>query len=192
MRRAGCWPQSRIAPGPLTRQGPGQPNGIHGSFSRGLCLAELLVTGAVLVVLASLALQSGGSAQARRQVETSTRRIALGLEMGRAAAERRGEACALSLDPGGWGPPHGGELPTCQGVSLGLVEGLNGEAVTVEHNLPAVVRFSSNGLVLDGGTVRVSSSGTALVRCLVVALPLGVVRLGRVGGDGSCQPDPSL
>jgi hypothetical protein len=34
-----------------------------------------------------------------------------------------------------------------------------------------------------------SSRGTSLRRCLVMALPLGVVRLGRYGADPSTPPD---
>jgi hypothetical protein len=59
------------------------------------------------------------------------------------------------------------------------------------HNFPAVLRFSSNGLVLDGGTAVLTSSGTTLQRCLVMALPLGITRLGRYQ-SGRCDPDPAL
>ncbi|WP_255140059.1 hypothetical protein [Synechococcus sp. Lug-A] len=65
--------------------------------------------------------------------------------------------------------------------------------------LPAALRFSSNGLVLDGSTVVLVSEGTPLRRCLVMALLLGPVRLGRYAGpDGgppesaTCEPDPLL
>jgi hypothetical protein len=63
--------------------------------------------------------------------------------------------------------------------------------VQLRHNLPDAVRFTSNGLVLDGGTVVVNAPGTALERCVVMSLPLGVVRMGR-WLDGECRPDPSL
>jgi len=42
---------------------------------------------------------------------------------------------------------------------------------------------SANGLVIDGGVVVLSHSGTGLRRCLVMALPLGLVRLGRYDAD---------
>jgi len=53
------------------------------------------------------------------------------------------------------------------------------------------LRFSANGLVLDGGTVLISASGGAVVRCLVMSLPLGITRLGRYSG-GLCEADSSL
>jgi len=39
------------------------------------------------------------------------------------------------------------------------------------------------------GTVLLSTEGIDLVRCVVVALPLMVIRLGRQG-TGGCLPDP--
>jgi hypothetical protein len=53
--------------------------------------------------------------------------------------------------------------------------------------------------VLDGGTVVLTAKGTELKRCLVMALPLGIVRLGRYGANPAagpraeaCSPDPQL
>jgi prepilin-type N-terminal cleavage/methylation domain-containing protein len=164
----------------------------------GLTLPELMVGLAVLGLLAGLAIQAGGETLARQRLETAARRVALGIERGRAAAERSGRPCALSLTAAGWQAPAGGGVP-CERASIALGEGVENGSVSVVHNLPAVLRFSSNGLVLDGGTVVLSSAGTPLKRCLVMALPLGVVRLGRYGGaaDGppssdACQPDPTL
>lgn len=157
---------------------------------QGFSLLELMITLAVLGILAALAINQGSATLARMRVESGARRVALGLEMGRAAAERGGRPCALQLTEQGWHPPEEGALPACEGVELALGEGGERDGVELEHNLPETVRFSSNGLVLDGGTVRVSSPGTALVRCLVMSLPLGVVRLGRQE-EGGCRPDPS-
>ena len=160
--------------------------------STGLCLAEVLVAAVVLALLAGVALQAGISGQARLRVESASRRLLLGLEMGRAAAEQAGQACGLSLTAAGWRSPSGGELPACAGVEVALEEGLTAEGVRLEHNLPAVLRISSTGLVLDGGSVWLRSEGTSLVRCLVVSPPLGVTRLGREAESGTCLPDPSL
>jgi prepilin-type N-terminal cleavage/methylation domain-containing protein len=160
--------------------------------SGGFSLIELLVVVAVLTILALLAFGFEREALARLQVEAAARRVLLGLERGRAAAEREGRACALSLDQRGWRAPTAGGLPGCGGAPLELGEGVAtlGE-LTVQHNLPSAVRFSSNGLVLDGGTVLVGHPATALVRCVVVSLPLGVTRVG-LQGEAGCRPDPSL
>jgi hypothetical protein len=37
----------------------------------------------------------------------------------------------------------------------------------------------------------VSHRATALSRCVVISLPLGVTRVG-LHGDGTCRPDPLL
>ena len=80
-----------------------------------------------------------------------------------------------------------------EAVGSGAGAVLAGEAVgvAIDSNLPAALRFSSNGLVLDGGTVVISATGTELRRCLVVSLPLGVVRLGRYEGPQGNAPSSS-
>ncbi|MCT0212083.1 MULTISPECIES: GspH/FimT family pseudopilin [Synechococcales] len=165
----------------------------------GSSLTEVLITVAVLGLLAGMAMQAGSESLARQRLEAATRRLAQGIERGRTEAAQRGEPCGLSLSEQGWQPPATGSLIACRATTLELAEGVESATVALNHNLPEVLRFSSNGLVLDGGTVVLASAGTALRRCLVMALPLGIVRLGRYGGsaDGTpeselCQPDPSL
>jgi hypothetical protein len=161
--------------------------------SEAFTLLELLLVVALLALMGLIALGSGAELLARLEVEAATRRILVGLERGRIAAERQGRPCALSLDVRGWGPPSTGDLPACSGVLLALGEGLGPPAggARLEHNFPPAVRFSSNGLVLDGGTVLVAHRATALIRCVVVSLPLGVTRVG-LHGAGTCRPDPNL
>lgn len=154
-------------------------------------LPELVLVAMLLGGLAVLGLRQGAESLARERVESASRRIALGLERGRLAAVRSGRPCALTLGEDSWQAPSGAPLPGCEGLDLPAGEGVDAGVVRVEHNLPPLVRFSSNGLVLDGGTVRISADGTALERCLVMALPLGVVRLGR-WQEQSCHPDPGL
>jgi type II secretory pathway pseudopilin PulG len=165
----------------------------------GFTMVEGVMTALILAVLAGLALRDGGETLARQRLEAATRRIALAIEHGRSAAEASGQPCALELGAQGWQAPTGGDLPGCAQRMSGLEEGLQPAGVELSHNLPAALRFSSNGLVLDGGTVVVSSEDTELRRCLVIALPLGVVRLGRYLGPGqappdsaACGPDPTL
>ena len=74
----------------------------------------------------------------------------------------RGRPCALQLSERGWHAPEGGALPACEGVELDLGENGGAEGVGLEHNFPDTVRFSSNGLVLDGGTVRGAGSGNGI------------------------------
>jgi prepilin-type N-terminal cleavage/methylation domain-containing protein len=160
--------------------------------SEGFTLMELLLVVAILALMGVISLGAGAEVLARLEVEAATRRVLVGLEQGRSAAERMGRPCALSLAAAGWGPPRAGDLPACMGVPLALGEGLGPqEGLRLEHNLPEAVRFSSNGLVLDAGTVLVAHRATALYRCVVVSLPLGVTRVG-LHGDGICRPDPNL
>lgn len=152
----------------------------------GFSLPELLLAVGLLVLLSALGLVGGGRWLAGQRLEAATRLVLVGLERGRQAAEQRGTACGLTLTAAGWQAPSGGALPACLPELQPLEEALGG-GVSLQHNLPSLVRFTANGLVLDGGTVRLQQAGTPLERCVVVALPLGITRLGDWRG-GSCEP----
>lgn len=155
-------------------------------------LPEALIALAVVLILAALSLGPASEALARQRLEAATRRLLLGLERGRLAAERQGVPCALRFDARGWHAVDAAGLAGCSDAALPLEEeSMASAGVEVAHNLPAVVRFSANGLVLDGGTVVLSHPATALQRCVVVSLPLGVTRVG-LQGSGGCLPDPAL
>ena len=167
---------------------------------QGLTLPELLVGVAVLAILSCLGCISGAETLARQRLENASRTLSQGIERARSSALRNNTPCGMSLTPTGWGASHGGTLPPCLPDTSPLQEGGFGDGgLRVTHNMPAELRFSSNGLVLDGGTVVLTMRGTSLRRCLVMALPLGVVRLGRYAGtpnaspdSAACLPDPSL
>lgn len=172
----------------------------------GVSLPEAVVALALLALLAALGLPSANGHLARRRLEINTQRLAQGLERARSQAERRGEACGLSLNSAGWQPAASDLLPACLSASDAETNALprqssssKGGEPQLHHNFPALLRISRNGLVLDGGTAVLSARGTALRRCLVMSPPLGVVRLGRYQGDpaaglnsSACLPDPSL
>ena len=157
----------------------------------GFSLTELLVGIAIVGLLAVLGWSGGSETLARQRLEAATRRLDQGIQRGRAEAQKLGRPCGLSLQPEGWSPPAQSSLAPCLQTLESLKEPIAAGEVQLVHNFPAVLRFSSNGLVLDGGTAVLSSSGTTLQRCLVMALPLGITRLGRYR-NGGCQPDPSL
>ncbi|MBW0174267.1 MAG: GspH/FimT family pseudopilin [Vulcanococcus sp.] len=159
--------------------------------AKGFSLAELLVGIAIVGLLAVLGWSGGSETLARQRLEAATRRLDQGIQRGRAEAQKLGRPCGLSLRPEGWAPPAASSLPPCLQTLETLKEPIAAGEVKLVHNFPAVLRFSSNGLVLDGGTAVLSASGTSLQRCLVMALPLGITRLGRYRG-GTCEPDPSL
>jgi len=164
----------------------------------GLSLVEVLIAAGIMAILAGIAYGTGGDAVARQRLESATRRLGIGIDRGRLAALRSAQPCSLSLGPGGWQAPFDGSA-VCAGAPMGLGEGVADGEVQVRHNFPEALRFSSNGLVLDGGTVVLSTKGTPLQRCLVMALPLGIVRVGRYGANPAagpraeaCTPDPQL
>ena len=157
-----------------------------GSRSRpnGFSLVECLVVVALLGILATLAIPSSSAVQRRLELDSGLRRLRVGLDRGRMAAERNRQPCALQLSAGGWQPPLTGDLPACRrGVTPLAETGAGG--LELHSNLPEVVRFSTNGLVLDGGLVVLSHPSHGQALCLVIGLPLGMSRTGVYRGDPS-------
>lgn len=154
----------------------------------GFSLVELLVVVAILSLLLGLAWRGGSETLARQRLEAASRRLAQGIERARAEARRLGRPCALALGTAGWESGSGGTLLPCRTASGALLEAESPHALRVQHNLPPLLRLTANGLVLDGGTVVLALAGTTLRRCLVMALPLGVVRQGRYIGDLESAP----
>ena len=120
----------------------------------GFSLIELLVTIAVLGILVSTAIASPVAVNQHLELESGLRRLRIGLDRGRLAAERSQQPCALSLSPIGWDAPLAGELPACRGAILDLREE-GASALTLRSNLPDAVRFNANGLVLDLSLIHI-------------------------------------
>ena len=154
----------------------------RGDGASGFSLLECLVVVPLLGILASLAIPSASAVQRRLELESGLRRLRVGLDRGRMAAQRERQPCALQLSASGWQLPLTGDLPACRGGVTPLAEtGAGG--LELHSNLPNVVRFSSNGLVLDGGLVVLSHPSHGQALCLVIGLPLGISRTGIYRGD---------
>ncbi len=155
--------------------------------SAGYSLPELLLVMALLGLLGSLSVQNGGGLLARQRLEAATRSLEQGINRARSEAIQRQGPCGMRLGETAWLPPAAGSaLEPCFSGSVPWPQG-----VVLQHNFPELLRFTGSGLVLDGGTALLTHPGTDLARCLVMGLPLGVVRLGRIGEKG-CEVDPSL
>ena len=164
-------------PSDLMRSG-----GARRNRPNGFSLMECLVVLALLGILATLAIPSSSAVQRRLELDSGLRRLQVGLERGRMAAERNRQPCALELSMNGWISPLEGVLPACRGAVTRLAETGAGE-LELRSNLPDAVRFSTNGLVLDGGLVVLAHPSHAQALCLVIGLPLGISRTGVYRGD---------
>jgi len=153
-------------------------------MTRGFSLVELLVVFALLGLLASLGVARTTSQHDQVQLESGLRRLRVGLDRGRRAALRQREPCVLALTPEGWVAPHEGTLPGCRAAATPLNE-LADAPLVLDTNLPANVRFSANGLVLDGGMVLLRHPRISRTACLVIGLPLGITRVGTYDRDTS-------
>ena len=157
----------------------------------GFSLLECLVVVALLGILATFAIPSSSAVQRRLELDSGLRRLRVGLDRGRMAAERDRQPCALHLSATGWIAPMEGDLPACRGGITSLVE-LGAGDLELRSNLPDAVRFSTNGLVLDGGLVVLSHPSHGQPLCLVVGLPLGISRSGVYRGDPRSALSSSL
>ena len=153
-----------------------------GRQPNGFSLVECLVVVALLGILATLAIPSSGAVQRRLEMDSGLRRLRVGLDRGRMAAERDRQPCALQLTASGWQLPLTGDLPACRGGVTPFDETGAG-VLELRSNLPDAIRFSSNGLVLDGGLVVLSHPSDGHALCLVIGLPLGISRTGVYRGD---------
>ena len=147
----------------------------------GFSLPELLVTTAVLGVLSTVALVHAGPDRSRQQLDQAAQGLQLAIDRARLAAERDQQACGLQLMPELGGAES--DLQPCPTVAPPLASHGLAAGIKAHTNLPPRLRFSINGLLLDGGLVVFSKQGTSHRPCVVASLPLGVTRQGTYGAD---------
>ena len=147
----------------------------------GFSLPELLVTTAVLGVLSTVALVHAGPDRSRQQLDQAAQGLQLAIDRARLMAERDQQACGLQLMPELGGAES--DLQPCPTVAPPLASPGLAAGIKAHTNLPPRLRFSINGLLLDGGLVVFSTQGTGHRPCVVASLPLGVTRQGTYGAD---------
>ena len=151
-----------------------------------MSLIELLAAMAVVGVLTSFSLLSSRAPLLQQQLLAATRQLELGLEQARDQAMDQQAPCALDLGPAGWIEPIDGPLPGCTQAVGPLLAGERAAYLQLDHNITGL-QFTSNGLVLGGGTVRLAVGGLDQTRCVVISLPLGITRRG-LWNEGQCLP----
>ena len=145
---------------------------------------ELLCAMAVLALLRSVALVNARPQHNRQQLEAASQRFQLAIDRARLTARRDQHACGLGLR-------HEGEtsegLPRCASGGHPLPAADANSGVQLHTNMPSQLRFTTNGLLLDGGLVVFSHPGTHSRLCVVVSLPLGVTRQGHYSADPALE-----
>ena len=155
-----------------------------------MSLIELLTAVAVVGVLAGTSINASRRPLAHQQLLAATRQLELGIEQARDQAMDQQSPCALDLGQVGWLEPTDGQLPGCTQAVGALLAGDRAAALQLDHNIQKL-QFTSNGLVLGGGTVRLAIDGLAQERCVVISLPLGITRRG-LWNNGQCLPAENL
>ena len=151
-----------------------------------MSLVELLTAVAIVGVLAGTSINSSRRPLAHQQLLAAARQLELGIEQARDQAMDQQAPCALALGETGWIAPTGSNLPACTHAVRPLLTGDREAGLQLSHNI-SELQFTSNGLVLGGGTVRLGIDGLAQKRCVVISLPLGITRQG-LWREGQCLP----
>jgi len=147
----------------------------------GFSLVELLVTAALLSLLAGLVLPRGQGWLARQRRDGALQSLFHGLEVSRAGAVAKGKACAMALTASGWAEPISSSASTCSGIN-DLTASAPGLRITT--NMTRDVEIGPTGLFSgSAGTVVVGHKDLTMERCFVIALPLGTVRTGVYDND---------
>ena len=155
-----------------------------------MSLAELLISVAVMGVLAGISINSSRTPLAHQQLLAATRQLELGIEQARDQAMDQQAPCGLALGEAGWVEPEDGTLPACYRAVRPVLAGDRAHGLQLSHNISAL-KFTTNGLVLGGGTVRLAVDGLAQERRVVISLPLGITRRG-LWHEGQCLPASTL
>ena len=151
-----------------------------------MSLVELITAVAVAGILAGTSISASRAPLAHQQLLAAARQLELGIEQARDQAMDQQAPCALGLGEGGWMAPASGNLPACTHATGPLLAGDRGAGLQLSHNI-SELQFTTNGLVLGGGTVRLAVDGLAQERCVVISLPLGITRQG-LWSEGQCLP----
>ena len=151
-----------------------------------MSLFELLTAVAIVGILAGTSITASRRPLAHRQLLVAARQLELGIEQARNHAMDQQSPCALALGEAGWVEPDDGSLPACTHATGPLLAGDRGVGLQLNHNI-SELQFTTNGLVLGGGTVRLAVDGLPQERCVVISLPLGITRQG-LWREGQCLP----
>ena len=152
-----------------------------------MTLMEPLVVVSLLAILASITVVSGGTERDQLQLAAAARRLQIGLDRGRSIARREQRPCGIVLSQEGWVASEQvmlpGNLLRCSSLGLTLQESVETGPIQLNTNMPAVLRITANGLILDGGIAVLKHQRLRIARCLVVSIPLGVSRIGFYQDD---------
>ena len=151
-----------------------------------MSLVELLTAVAIVGIVAGTSINASRRPLAHQRLLAAARQLELDIEQARDQAIDQQAPCALGLGEAGWMSPEDGNLPVCSNAVGPLLAGDRANGLRLNHNITEL-QFTTNGLVLGGGTVRLAVDGLPQERCVVISLPLGITRQG-LWREGQCLP----
>ena len=159
--------------------------------SEGFSLMEVMLTVALLGLSVILGWKYAAQVLMKQKIDGAVHELQMSIRLAAAQARKKGQPCGLNLKPIQELLSWPGELSPCFASSPHAHGEFLDGAIRLTHNFPSILRFSSNGLALDGGTAVFGITGSDYQRCLVMSPPLGVVRLGWYE-EYQCIPAPSV
>ena len=159
-------------------------------YNKGWTLIEIGVVSVVVGILAAISFPNLAGIQARAQLMSATNDVKVALQQAQRNAIKRGTSCPVSIT-----------------AANGTVDSSTGGCINNPVNLPASYRgvslvsgstdisFSYKGnptftpvpSPLVDQIIRLNSTGTSDVRCLVISEKLGIIRSGFYNGN-ACVP----
>ena len=152
---------------------------LNAKSDRGFTLIELIIVLIIIGVAAAIATPNFFALLSRFHVNSSLERLLGGIREAQQQAMRQKKLCRININTNTntlTGNPN-----NCLLNNRELEDNIN-----IRTNLSGAIpniSFSSKGTTTKMGTIVLSTEGTALQRCFVISLGLGIMRTGKYTGS---------
>jgi len=153
-------------------------------LSKGFTLAENLIILVIVGILAAIAIPNIRGMYNQAQVNQATNMVRGAMQEAQREAMRKSKQCKIKFDTiivnGQIRHRVTNELPQ----KCLLSDRLLPQGVTLQHNNNDTINYGMKGNTTTMKTMRISAPGVAEEKCLVISMPLAIVRQGAYHHDG--------